>query len=378
MNIKELFWDASLEELKCGYIEKAKYYECLLCGEKIEKGIIYPDEGLLYEAVRYIGIHIEKNHGSVFDYLIHMDKSLTGLSEHQNSLLKLFYQGRSDAEVQLEMDIGSVSTIRNHRFVLKEKERQSKVFLAMMELLKEQDKQTRKSKSHQTVAKVVDDHYKTTQEESEKILKKYFPQGIDGTLKTFAIKEKHKLIVLQEISKRFQIEQIYTEKEVNKILEAVYNDYVTLRRYLIEYDFLDRKADGSEYWVKNDFNRKEAKNMDRKKELKQLYKETKTQAGIYQIKNIKNQKVLVVATPNLKTMNGKIVSLESGGGHRNTNLQKELIEFGKEAFVFEVLEVLETKEDGYFDFKDELKKLEKKWLDRLQPFGDRGYNEKKE
>ena len=30
----------------------------------------------------------------------------------------------------------------------------------------------------------------------------------------------------------------------------MYEDYVHIRRYLIEYGFLDRKADGSAYWVK--------------------------------------------------------------------------------------------------------------------------------
>jgi hypothetical protein len=30
----------------------------------------------------------------------------------------------------------------------------------------------------------------------------------------------------------------------------VYDDYVTVRRYLIEYGFLDRKDDGSQYWLK--------------------------------------------------------------------------------------------------------------------------------
>jgi hypothetical protein len=101
------------------------------------------------------------------------------------------------------------------------------------------------------------------------------------------------------------------------------------------------------------------KNMDRRKELIQQYKEMKTEAGVYQIKNTKNQKVLVVSTPNLKTMNGKPMML-CGGGHKNKKLQEEWDKFGEETFVFEVLEVL--------------KELEKKWLEKLQPYGERGYN----
>jgi hypothetical protein len=76
----------------------------------------------------------------------------------------------------------------------------------------------------------------------------------------------------------------------------------------------------------------------------------------------------------LKTINGKRFQLEMGG-HPNAALLKEWNEYGKDAFAFEVLEVLEKPETGYFDEKDALKKLEAAWLDRLQPYGDRGYNQ---
>jgi hypothetical protein len=250
VDISELFWNASLEELKNGYIEQEDCYICLLCGMKVEKGIVYPKEGIFYEAVRYIRIHIAETHQSVFEYLINLDKKLTGLTEHQNALLKLFYQGKSDVEVQKDMDIGSASTIRNHRFVLKEKERQAKVFLTMMELLKEKDKHAPSFLNVHKNARMVDERYNVTADEKEKVLKKYFPEGTDGPLKTFSLKEKHKLVVLQEIVKRFQSGRTYSEQEVKQILKPVYDDYVTVRRYLIEYGFLDRKPDGSQYWRK--------------------------------------------------------------------------------------------------------------------------------
>ncbi|WP_028402641.1 DUF2087 domain-containing protein [Ectobacillus panaciterrae] len=251
MKISELFWNASLEELKRGYMQEADHYICLLCGEKIEKGIIYPDDGILYEAEKYMRVHIENVHQSVFEYLIQLDKKLTGLTDHQNRLLRLFHQGKSDAEVQKEMGIGSASTIRNHRFVLKEKERQAKMFLAMMELLKEKDQHAPTFLPPHKTARMVDDRYNVTQEEKEEIVKKYFPEGKDGPLKTFPPKEKQKLVVLREIAKRLTSERTYEEKEINQILKAVYHDYVILRRYLIEYGFLDRKSDGSQYWLKN-------------------------------------------------------------------------------------------------------------------------------
>lgn len=37
--------------------------------------------------------------------------------------------------------------------------------------------------------------------------------------------------------------------EVNEILRPVYDDFVLLRRYLIDYKFLTREKDGSCYYV---------------------------------------------------------------------------------------------------------------------------------
>ncbi len=113
--------------------------------------------------------------------------------------------------------------------------------------------------------------------------------------------------------------------------------------------------------------------MDRKKELKQQYQEIKIDAGVYQIRNTINQKIFITSTRNLKTINGKLFGLKNGS-FPNRKLQQDLHEFGPETFVIEVLEVLEKKEDAYFDEKDALKKLKEKWLEKIQPFGDRGYN----
>ncbi|OZI10513.1 transcriptional regulator [Bacillaceae bacterium SAS-127] len=250
MGVSVFFWNASLEELKRGYIEESDSYICLLCGEKFEKGVIYPYENILYEVERYIRIHIESTHQSVFDYLIGLDKKLTGLTDHQKQILHLFYQGKTDKEVQEELSIGSTSTIRHHRFSLKEKERQAKTFLAIMELFKEKDQYAPAFISPHKTAKMVDDRYDITEEEQEEIIRKFLPEGLKGCLKKFPPKEKQRLVVLREITKKLESERTYDEKELNQILKGIYDDYVMIRRYLIEYGLLDRKADGSQYWLK--------------------------------------------------------------------------------------------------------------------------------
>ncbi|MEK3886706.1 DUF2087 domain-containing protein [Bacillus sp. FSL K6-3431] len=250
MNVSDFFWNASIVELKKGYIQKSGSYICLLCGEKMEKGIIYTHENILYEAERYMRLHIEVTHESVFEYLIGLDKKLTGLTDHQNHLLRLFYQGKSDKEIQEETGIGSTSTIRHHRFALKEKERQAKTFLTIMELLKEKDQYAPAFIAPHKTARMVDDRYNITEEEQKGIIQKFFPEELNGGLKKFPPKEKQRLVILREITKRLESECTYDEKELNQILKDVYEDYVLIRRYLIEYGLIDRKADGSQYWLK--------------------------------------------------------------------------------------------------------------------------------
>lgn len=370
MDNLELVLSLSIEEIKKGFIQYDNCYKCIFCGEMTEKGVIYQEDGVLYDAEKFMKIHIINKHKSVFEYLVNLDKKLTGISDHQRAIMRLLYQGFSDEEIQNQLGIGSSATVRNHRFILKEKERQAKIFLAMMELLKD-GKKLKKQGNEGKRSNRFDLKYNITSTQKDRVIKKYLPQGINGKLKTFDTKEKNRLIILSEIIKKFDMNKVYNEKAVNEILETIYDDFATLRRYLIEYGFMERKSDGSQYWLKED--RKDDTKMDRRKELKKQYMEMKTEAGVYQIRNTINNKILIVATPNLKTMNGRRIGLQQGG-HINKKLQEELKQFGQEAFVFEVLEVLKEKEDGYFDKAEELKKLEQKWLEKLQPYGEKGYN----
>lgn len=251
MKNTDLLEHASIQELKKGYVENEHYYTCLFCNEKIEKGIIYPHNEQLLEAKKLMQTHITEIHHSVFNYLIGLNKKMTGLTEHQRNLLYLFYEGQTDNEIQKKLGIGSTSTIRQHRFALKEKERQAKTFLAMMELLKEKDSfmPSEFVPIHST-ATMVDDRYNVTNEEQQELIAKYFPNGINASISRFPKKEKHKIVILREIAKLLPEDKIYTEKELNTILKTYHEDYVLIRRYLIEYGFMDRKDDGSAYWVK--------------------------------------------------------------------------------------------------------------------------------
>ncbi|MGM9923088.1 MAG: GIY-YIG nuclease family protein [Bacillus sp. (in: firmicutes)] len=113
--------------------------------------------------------------------------------------------------------------------------------------------------------------------------------------------------------------------------------------------------------------------MERKKELKQLYKETPIEAGVFTIRNARNGKIYVESMNNLKRLNGVKFMLKTGT-FKNKALQEEWNAFGADAFEIEVVEKLKKKEEGYFDMKKELEKLEEKWMEKLKPYGDNGYH----
>ncbi|MEH7444551.1 GIY-YIG nuclease family protein [Bacillus sp. JJ1122] len=116
--------------------------------------------------------------------------------------------------------------------------------------------------------------------------------------------------------------------------------------------------------------------MDRKKEMKQLFKETEVKAGVYQVKNNQNGKIFIGSTRNVKTLNGVKFQLETGT-HLNRDLQEEWKHIGKDSFHIEVLELLTKKDTPYYNEKEALQELEDKWIEQLQPFGERGYNKEK-
>jgi len=251
-NLSELFWQASLAEIKRGYIYRRAedVFTCLVCGKSFTNGTIYPDNDQLYDARKYSEIHIAQEHSSIFQVLVNLDKRLTGLTDHQKTILDLLYQGHSDKEIATILDVGSTSTIRNHRFSLREKQKQAKILLAIMELLAEQVPAKDTFIEVPRSARQVDDRFAITEQENDKILTAYFKQGLSGPLDVFPLKEKKRLAILRHILKRFEPGRNYTEKEVNAILKPIYDDYVLLRRQLIEYGFMDRVQDGSAYWIK--------------------------------------------------------------------------------------------------------------------------------
>jgi group I intron endonuclease len=111
-----------------------------------------------------------------------------------------------------------------------------------------------------------------------------------------------------------------------------------------------------------------------RKELNQEYMKRVKPAGVFQIKNTVNGKVLLGSSLNLEgPLNSHRFMLKIGS-HRNKVLQQEWNEYGEDHFLFEILETVIVKDDPNFNLSDELTLLEMIWLEKLQPFGEKGYN----
>lgn len=114
---------------------------------------------------------------------------------------------------------------------------------------------------------------------------------------------------------------------------------------------------------------------DKKRELKKEYKLNHRPMGVYQIRNIANEKVLIGASLDLPGILNRHKFQLKMGNHPNGALQGEWNEFGAEGFAFEILDEITPKEGC--DSREELAFLEEMWLEKSQPYGDRGYNERK-
>jgi group I intron endonuclease len=111
-----------------------------------------------------------------------------------------------------------------------------------------------------------------------------------------------------------------------------------------------------------------------KKELIKKYKQTIQPMGVYQIKNNRNGKLYIGSAKNLL---GKINSHKfqlKNNLHTNQEIQKDFNEIGEEGFSFDILDSLEPREDLNYDYTEELKTLEAMWIEKLQPFNEKGYN----
>lgn len=133
------------------------------------------------------------------------------------------------------------------------------------------------------------------------------------------------------------------------------------RRFSVDSVFVSTDAEGEE--------------LVDKKALKREYKETLRPIGIFQIRNLTNDKVFVGSTMNLDAIFNRHRFQLDAGNHPSTHLQADWNALGSENFSFEILEEMVPREN--LDLSSELDALVDLWLERLKPYNERGYNEQK-
>ncbi len=92
-----------------------------------------------------------------------------------------------------------------------------------------------------------------SKKEKHNVLTNYLGPELNRPIAVFPSKEKKKLIILEYITLKFKMNKLYSELQVNELISPIHHDYVSVRRYLVEYGFIGREKDGSGYWLLNKY-----------------------------------------------------------------------------------------------------------------------------
>jgi hypothetical protein len=114
-----------------------------------------------------------------------------------------------------------------------------------------------------------------------------------------------------------------------------------------------------------------------KKQLKKNYRQRARRMGVFLIRNNLSDKVFLGSGLDLHGVINRHKFQLSREIHPNKSLQADWVKLGSDNFSFEIVDELTPREDVDLDHRKELTFLEDLWLERLQPFGERGYNERK-
>ncbi len=105
--------------------------------------------------------------------------------------------------------------------------------------------------------------------------------------------------------------------------------------------------------------------MKTKKELKKEYKEMKFPMGVFQIKNICNDKILIDHSIDMESKWNRHIMELKFGNHRNKDFQNDWNKYGEENFVFEVLSELKESNKKNINHDKELKTLQNLIIDEF-------------
>ncbi|MBU0934766.1 MAG: DUF2087 domain-containing protein [Spirochaetes bacterium] len=246
--MKTINTNAGLADLRKGWQidQQTDSRVCLFCGASYRRGRIYQFGEVLLSSSAAITQHLKDAHGSVFAALTHDRGKSAGLSDIQYTVLAGMAEGLEDSQIAEKLDNRALSTVRAHRRNLRLRYEEAKVFVAAMELALNKAHHSQQALDFGAAMPIHDDRVHVSNDEAEAVIKKFFRP--DGSLQRIPPKEKQKLIVLKRLLELFETGREYSDADMREILGRVNEDYALLRRYLIDYRFMQRSADGSRYW----------------------------------------------------------------------------------------------------------------------------------
>jgi biotin operon repressor len=226
--------------------------------------------------------------------------------------------------------------------------------------------------------------------EQRRVLRTFFREG---RLHRMPAQKKKRDMVLGRFAALFERERLYPEREVDETIHALFADHCLVRRLLVEGGYLTRERGtymrttkpvpepeeppaAHEQNVKLRDATEEAASMpaaarpqgherSRRKALKHDFKTAPKAAGVFRIRNRINGRVFLGSALNLHGPLNRIEFELRLGSFRNRELQEDFARHGREAFDFEVLEVIEPGTDPDFDVERELWAMERLYAQEL-------------
>ena len=114
--------------------------------------------------------------------------------------------------------------------------------------------------------------------------------------------------------------------------------------------------------------------MDRRRELKREYKESKSDMGVFMIRSKSTEKTYLKATRNIRSGINRARFTLNLGSHLHSELQGDWKEKGEEDFEMEILERLDYREgEPSADYTEDLELLRGMWQERLEGDGVKLY-----
>lgn len=111
--------------------------------------------------------------------------------------------------------------------------------------------------------------------------------------------------------------------------------------------------------------------------IKRAYKEAKQPMGVYRITNTANGKIYIGCSMNIPARINRHKFQLWCGSEEIPGLLEDFRTFGEDKIVYDTLDLLEPKDDPGYDYREDVLTLGQLWIEKLQPFGENGYNEKK-